>query len=701
MKVKLNYGKKFLSLVMALTIVTALFPITATAYTGTQYGDLYYEINSDNTITITDCNENAVNVDIPAKINGKSVTSIGSDAFSDCSSLTNITIPDSVTSIYNYAFNSCSSLTNITIPNSVTYIGYQIFRECSSLTNIKVDNSNPNYSSVDGNFFNKDKTKLIQYAIGKTDTHYTIPNSVTSVGDIAFSWCSSLTNVIIPDSVTSIGGWAFYSCTSLSNVTIPAGVTSIGENVFYNCSDLANINVNNGNPNYSSVDGNLFNKNKTKLIQYAIGKTNTHYTIPASVTNIGEYAFYNCRNLTNVTISGGIKYIDDYAFTNFIGLTSITIPDSVTQIGRRAFSDCSNLISVTIPKSLTSIDSYAFESCTSLTSITIPAGVYTIGNNIFRGCNSLTSINVDSGNPDYCSMNGNLFNKDKTELIQYAIGKTDTHYTIPDSVTKISNEAFSNCSSLTSVTIPRSVISIGYDAFSHCTGLSIINVDSSNPNYSSMDGNLFNKDKTELIQYAIGKTDTQYTIPNSVTSIDGAFSYCSNLTNVTIPSSVTSIDGYTFLNCSSLKSVTIPDSVTNIGYDAFYDCINLTDVYYTGTEAEWNKIDISYGNNELLNAKIHFLGDEYDIQICNVTEDKSERKVSANFQNNTNKTQTFEAICAVYDARGALITYENVTITVASGKTRNVTFFLSTSNWASYKLFAWDELGNMQPLSWI
>ena len=188
-----------------------------------------------------------------------------------------------------------------------------------------------------------------------------------------------------------------------------------------------------------------------------------------------------------------------------------------------------------------------------------------------------------------------------------------------------------------------------------------------------------NKDKTALVQYAIGKTDTAYTVPNGTTRI----SLCA------------------FSSCTNLTSVTIPDSVTSIGWYAFSGCTDLTNVYYIGTEAEWNQINILGGNDELLNANIHFLGDEYDIQICNVTEDKSERKISADFRNFSNKTQTFEAICAVYDAGGALITYENVTITVTSGETRDVTFFLSTSNWASYKLFAWDELGNMQPLSWI
>ena len=562
MKVKLNYGKKFLSLVMALTIITALFPITVNAYTGTQYGDLYYKINNDNTITITDCNENAVNVDIPAKINGKSVTSIGRDAFSYCYSLRSVTIP----------------------------------------------------------------------------------NSVTRIDWCAFYWCTGLTSITIPSGVTSIDHYAFENCTSLTSITIPDSVRYIGNDIFRDCNSLTSINVDSGNSNYSSMNGNLFNKDKTELIRYAMGKSDTLYTIPGSVTSIGDEAFCNCSNLTNVII-----------------------PNSVTSIGYGAFFGCINLTSITIPDSVISISKTAFSYCTSL-----------------------SSINVDSGNPNYSSVNGNLFNKDKTELIRYAIGKTDMHYTIPGNVTSIGDEAFANCSQLTSVNISAGVTSIGYRAFGYCINLTNITI----PNSVTSIGD-------EAFSYCSSLTSV--TIPNSVTSIDGyTFLNCSSLTNVTIPDNVTTISHSAFSGCSSLTSVTIPNSVTSIFYGAFYGCSNLTDVYYTGAESEWNKIDISnYDNDELLNAKIHFLGDEYDIQICNVTEDKSERKVSANFQNNTNKTQTFEAICAVYDARGALITYENVTITVASGKTRNVTFFLNTSNWASYKLFAWDELGNMQPLSWI
>ena len=214
-----------------------------------------------------------------------SVTRIGECAFRDCSSLVSVTIPSSVTSIGDVSFSGCSSLTSVTIPEGVTSIGEVAFRGCSSLTNITVDENNAKYSSDErGVLFNKDKTTLIQYPIGNTAASYEIPSSVTSIGDDAFSGCSSLASVNIPSSVTSIGSRAFYDCRSLTSVTIPKGVTSID-----------------------------------------------------------NFAFYNCSGLTSVTISEGVTSIGDHAFYDCSSLTSVIIPSSVTSIDYGAFDDCSKL----------------------------------------------------------------------------------------------------------------------------------------------------------------------------------------------------------------------------------------------------------------------------------------------------------------------------------------------------------------------
>ncbi|MBQ4155521.1 MAG: leucine-rich repeat domain-containing protein, partial [Clostridia bacterium] len=441
-------------------------------------------------------------------------------------------------------------------------------------------------------------------------TSITIPDSVTSIGERVFYGCSKLTNITMPNSVTSIGDYAFAWCESLTSVTIPYSVTSIGEEAFYECYSLKSIIVNGNNSNYSSANGVLFNKNKTELIRYPIGKTSTSYTIPDSVTSIGDSAFRGCDSLT-----------------------SMTIPNSVTSIGEYAFYGCDSLTSITIPNSVTSIGDSAFSYCSSLTSIIIPESVTSIGKEVFCYCFSLESIIVDSNNSNYSSTNGVLFDKDKTELIQYPIRKTSTSYTIPDSVTNICAWVFYSCSSLTSITIPNSVTSIGDYAFYGCDSLTSITI----PNGVTSIG---------VETFGSCSSLTSITIPDSVTSIGkDAFAWCDSLTSITIPDSVTSIGDYAFYNtgyyenksnwendvlyidnhlivaketlssnysikdgtkviansafssCDSLTSITIPDSVTSIGKDAFEYCSNELIIYgYTNTEAERyaNENDITF-----------------------------------------------------------------------------------------------------------
>ena len=482
-----------------------------------------------------------------------SVTSIGYRAFEYCTSLTNVAIPNSVTEIGSSAFSRCTSLKSITIPNSVTSIGESAFEDCSSLTNITIPNS---VTEICGSAF-EDCSRL---------TNITIPNSVTKIGWYAFKGCTSLKSITIPNSVTNIGGWAFSDCTSLTSITIPDSVTEIGSGAFSGCTSLTNITI----PNSVTDIGRSAFEDCSSL---------TNITIPNSVTSIGEYAFSGCESLISVTILSGVTSIGDYAFEDCTSLINVTIPDGVTSIGDRAFYGCTSLKSITIPSTVTEIGSSAFYGCTSLTSIMIPDSVTRIDSSAFGGCSSLTAINVATENQNYISVNGVLYNKDKTTIMRYPAGKKDKNYKIPDGVTSIDDYTFKDCISLTSITIPDSVTIIESWAFKDCTSLTAINVASENRNYVSVNGVLYNKNKTTIECYPAGKKDKNYKILDGVTSIDRfAFSGCTNVTSITIPVSVTSIDKYAFSGCLSVKSITMSNSVTEIGSYAFSGCSSLTSI---------------------------------------------------------------------------------------------------------------------------
>ena len=495
-------------------------------------GDLTWTLTADGTLTISGTGAmKDYSYDSPACDNSnikkvvieEDVTSIGDSAFSYCSSLTDITIPGSVTSIGNDAFSWCTSLTGITIPSSVTSIGNGAFSGCSSLTDI------------------------------------TIPSSVTSIGESAFESCTDLTNITIPKSVTSIGSNVFDGCTALTEVLLEGGSTLTSEN-FGEVANKVVIRWNEDNLTWTlTADGTLTISGTGAMKEYGVGSSPAaqkkdsvkKVVIEDGITNIVDFAFFDCTVLESIEIPGSVASIGNFAFCSCIRLTDITIPGSVTSIGDYAFLNCTGLTSINIPEGVTSIEDYAFQGCSSLTSITIPESVTSIGNYAFKYCSSLTDI------------------------------------TIPGSVTSIGTYAFSGCTALTEVLLENGS-TLTSENFGEVADKVVTRWNEGNLTWTldaegtmAISGTGAMKDYSSSDSPATQKKDSvnKVVIQQGVTSIgELAFSGCTNLTDITIPSSVTSIGDYAFFECTDLTSINIPESVTNIGEGAFSNCRNLASI---------------------------------------------------------------------------------------------------------------------------
>ncbi|MBO7419372.1 MAG: leucine-rich repeat protein [Bacteroidaceae bacterium] len=522
------------------------------------------------------------------------VTSIGEWAFANCSSLTNIMLPESVASISDWSFVSCVSLTSFMIPINVTSIGNHAIQNCSNLTSIVIPK---NVASI-GDYAFATNRNLTNIIVDKNNSYYdsrndcnaiietksntlvtgcvstVIPNSVTSIGNYAFYCCKGLLSFLIPENVTSIGEWAFTLCSNLTSIEIPNSVTTIGNNAFTRCSSLTSLEI------------------------------------PEGVTSIGVSAFSSCINLTSVKILESVTSIGASAFSGCNSLTSILLPESLTSINPSTFSDCSSLTSIVIPEGVTSIGQWAFQRCSSLTSFTcLATSPPTIDRNVFNGVTSpiyVPAISVEAykaadGWSNYASqikaipLDGNIVFADNnvkaicvenwdtngdgelsyaeaaavTDIGQLFRENTDIEsfdeFQYFTGVTSIGFGAFDACSSLASIVIPEGVTSIGIYAFRGCSSLISIGIP---------DG---------VTSIGIGSFDgcsslTSIVIPEGVTSIGSStFIRCSSLTSIKIPEGVTAIGSYAFNGCSSLTIIELPEGVTSIDKFAFWGCSSLTD----------------------------------------------------------------------------------------------------------------------------
>ena len=402
----------------------------------------------------------------------------------------------------------------------------------------------------------------------------TLPDTLTVIELDAFQYCSNLQDITFPDSLTSIEMYAFDHCTNLTDITIPDSVTSMDQHVFSSCSSLKNVTL---SSNCASIPSSAFwdDRNLERVV------------IPEGVTEIGLSAFAGCSKLAPITLPDSLTTIVDSAFDGCRALTEIALPDGLERIGYRAFMDCSGLAAITIPDGVTRIYDETFKGCTALESVALPDSVTGIGHSAFQDCTSLKSVVIPDG---VMSIERNTFNG-CTALESVAV---------PESVTSINSSAFLNCSSLKSLTVPEGVTSIEMDTFRGCSALERVTLPES---------------LTYIGERAFSGCSSlpELTIPDSVSDIrEYAFAGCSSLKSFKLPNSLTFMMYGMFSKCTGLERISFPNGMTEIGPIIFTDCNALTDVYYHGTQAEWDAIKwYEEGNETALAATLHLEDHDY------------------------------------------------------------------------------------------
>lgn len=548
-----------------------------------------------------------------------SLRKIGAFAFSGCSAISSLSLPSQLETIEDNAFFNCKGLESFTIPRGVTTLGDSVFRGCSSLTEVKVESGNLYYSTDDdSNLYNADKTVFIYRLPTKTDSVFTLPDTVETIAASAFSGCTYLSSVIYSDENVKKIEYGAFKNSGLTEAKIYAGI-EYGDDVFSSCKALESVYIEDG---VKRLENAIF-ADCTSL---------TDATIPDSVMYMGALVFRGCTSLENVKLSKNLNYVMDWVFKGCTALAEITIPDTVTSIGMQAF-----------------------ENCTDLQSVTIGSGVNNISNDAFSGCTALQNIYVSSDNKAFFSEDSKaLYNKEKTKLILYPAGRTEESYVVlpttrtigynafegcaaltnvelNDGLESIFSEAFLNCSSLGKVEIPESVTYIPASAFRNTAfyentenwtdnclynGNWLIEVKADAKNYTTLSIAQGTKYLAEGCIYRSSWTPIGITIidiPESLESMsDGAFSECKKLTEFVVsednrfyladdegvlynkekteilmypknktnseyvvPDTVENVGVKAFSDCEKLTRVTLPSAVKNIKNDAFASCRKL------------------------------------------------------------------------------------------------------------------------------
>ena len=424
---------------------------------------------------------------------------IKASAFEGCTKLTKITINNSITTIEDRAFYGCTSLKEAYfVDRQPQSFGRNVFDNCAPDFTITAVNSNGKWTQ--GSAYNAKNGTWNGYPVqfvGKTvkdhgtgwtlDSNGTlevtntsgsikdqaadvknivIAEGTTSIPEGMFDGCENLESVELPESVTEIGGNAFKDCENLSAIELSGNVEDIDPSAFDGCKALTEINVADSNPNYSSEDGKLFDKDKTELIRVPAGANDESYVVPETVEKIGSGAFSDCSAMTEVTMTEGVTEIGDGAFSGCENLTKINVKRPAPKMMLKAATKAGAQAEVfTLPDTVSKIGAEAFAGCSSITAIKLSARVEYIGDGAFANCVNLVSIEVDANNPNYCFVDGILYNKDMTKLICVPAGLTG-NIELPECVTGILNGAFSGCTVELTLTIPTA---LSGNTFGACT----------------------------------------------------------------------------------------------------------------------------------------------------------------------------------------------------------------------------------------